>query len=212
MKPPFVIFSMPRSRSFWLSRFLAYGGWECGHDEARHMRQPEDIASWFAQGRVGAVETAGATHWRYLRDRHPEARILTLRRPIDEILDSLARAVGNGFDRLLMRRHLEKAERKLDQIEARTGCTSLTFADLATKAGCQRVFEECLPFKHDYAWWSAINAMNLQDNLSAVLRYYHAYRVQLDRLSNVLARDTVRSINIKMMMRPKMAHSLEVWG
>jgi hypothetical protein len=201
MKPPFVIFSMPRSRSFWLSRFLAYGGWECGHDEARHMRQPEDIASWFAQGRVGAVETAGATHWRYLCDKHPGVRILTMRRPIDEILDSLVRAVGDGFDRVLMRRHLEKAERKLDQIEARTGCTSLTFADLATESGCQRVFEECLPFEHDRAWWSAMEGLNLQVNLLGVLRYYEAHKPQLERLSAILAQSTRSAAFVRSVSR-----------
>jgi hypothetical protein len=200
MKTPFVIFSMPRSRSFWLSRFLAYGGWECGHDEVRHLRQPEDIASWFAQGCVGSVETAGSTHWRYLRDRFPDVRVLTLRRPIDEIIESLARALGNGFDREYMRRHLVRCEQKLDQIEARNRSTSLTYSDLSTEAGCQRVFEECLPFEHDRAWWSAIEGLNLQVNLMGVLRYYEAHKPQLERLSAILAQSTrsaafVRSVS-----------------
>lgn len=34
----FVVFSMPRSRSAWLARFLSYGDWHCGHDEIRHFR------------------------------------------------------------------------------------------------------------------------------------------------------------------------------
>ncbi len=28
---PFVVFGLPRSRTAWLSRFLTYGDWVCGH-------------------------------------------------------------------------------------------------------------------------------------------------------------------------------------
>jgi hypothetical protein len=105
-----------------------------------------------------------------------------------------------------------RCEQKLDQIEARNRSTSLTYSDLSTEAGCQRVFEECLPFKHDQAWWLAMDALNLQTNTTGVLRYYRAYQTQLDRLSNALARDVVRSMNIKMMMRPKAARVLGMWG
>ena len=51
--PPFVVLSLPRSRSYWLSRYLSYGGWHCGHEEIRHARTLSDV-----RGRVGKPLTS----------------------------------------------------------------------------------------------------------------------------------------------------------
>ena len=47
--PPFVVLSLPRSRSYWLSRYLSYGGWHCGHEEIRHARTLSDVRAWLAR-------------------------------------------------------------------------------------------------------------------------------------------------------------------
>src|SRR5580765_488225 len=148
---PFVIFALPRCRTKWLSVFLSYGDWHAGHDEARHCRSLDDVRSWLAQPCTGTVETSCSAFWRLLP---PDVRVVTLRRPVADVVASLHRG-GLSFDEPGMTRFLERAERKLDQIEKRMpGVLALTYADLATEAGCARVFERCLglPREIGRAW------------------------------------------------------------
>ena len=86
---PFVVFALPRSRTFWASRFLSYGGWACGHDEALHVRALDDVRSWFAQPYVGTVETAAAPFWRLLHAVCPQAKVVVIRRPVSDVVTSL---------------------------------------------------------------------------------------------------------------------------
>jgi len=180
---PFVIYALPRSRTYWLSRFLTYGEWTCGHDEIRHLRSLHDARAWFEQARVGTIETAAAPFWRSLREYAPEARIAVVRRPVEDVLESLS-GIGLQFDPAFMRSHLTRLDCKLDQIEARVPeCLSLTFNELQTVAGCVKIFEHCLPYRFDAGWWSHLAPINLQINFAAMLRYYRAYQPQLEKLA-----------------------------
>jgi hypothetical protein len=180
---PFVIYALPRSRTYWLSRFLTYGEWTCGHDEIRHLRSLHDARAWFEQTHVGTIETAAAPFWRSLREYAPEARIAVVRRPVEDVLESLS-GIGLQFDPAFMRSHLTRLDRKLDQIEARVPeCLSLTFNELQTVAGCVKIFEHCLPYRFDSGWWSHLAPINLQINFAAMLRYYRAYQPQLEKLA-----------------------------
>jgi GNAT superfamily N-acetyltransferase len=178
--PPFVVFALPRSRTAWLARFLTYGDWQCGHDEARHCRSLDDAASWLAQPCTGTVETAVAPFWRLLR---PDIRVVTLRRPLPQIVASMRRT-GVAFEDAPMMAILRAVERKLDQIEARLpSVLAVTYDDLATEAGCARVFEHCLGLPHDHTWWTACAPVNIQVNFGHVVRYFIAHRSQLEKLA-----------------------------
>jgi len=79
---------------------------------------------------------------------------------------------------------MRRMDAKLDQIAARLpGALSVPFEDLATEAGCARVFEHCLPYRHDPAWWAAVAPMNIQCDMVAVLRYFAAHGPQLQKLA-----------------------------
>lgn len=182
---PFVVFGMPRCRTYWLSCFLGYRHWHCGHDEVRHWRSLDDIRSWLSQPYTGTVETAAAPFWRLLVQYAPEARIVTVRRPVAEVLDSLRRG-GMLFDPQQMRREMEACQRKLDQIERRLpGVVSITFADLESRDVCARIFEHCLLHQFDAEWWQSVAAQNLQISLPKLHRYYVAHRPQLEKLAKV---------------------------
>jgi len=179
---PFVVFALPRSRSFWLSRFLQYGGWHCGHDEVRHCRSLDDVRSWLSMPFTGTVETAAAPFWRLLR---AGVKVVTLRRPLDEIMASLRRA-GVAFEDAPMLRLLRYLDAKLVQIARRLpGVLTTTFAELATEAGCARVFEHCLPFRHDAARWQAMVPLNLQDSIPHHVRYHAAHAPQIAKLQAI---------------------------
>jgi hypothetical protein len=181
--PPFIVLALPRSRTYWLSRFLSYGDWHCGHDELQHMRSLDDVQTWFTQPNVGSVETAAAPFWRLLRRYQPDIRIVTVRRSIEDVLASVTRAVP-GCDPTAVSRLLWAADRKLDQVETRMqGVLSVRFKDLADEATCAEVFEHCLPYDHDPVWWAAWDAQRVSGNLAAQVRYCRAYLPQLQKLA-----------------------------
>ena len=177
---PFVIFLLPRCRSKWLSLFLQYGPWQCGHEEIRHCRSLDDVASWLAQPFTGTVETAATPFWRMI----PEGvRVVTVRRAVPDVVASFHRA-GLAFDEPTMVRTMERLERKLDQIEYRLpGVLAVRYSDLQEEETCAAVFEHCLGLPHDRAWWAAASPVNLQINLHHLLRYYTAHAPQLEKLA-----------------------------
>jgi len=183
MMTPFVILSLPRSRSCWLSSFLTYGEWQCGHDEIRHCRSLDDVKSWLAQPFTGTAETAAAPFWRLLLHYQPDVRIVTIRRPVDEVISSLVKT-GVQFDTPLLTLKMRQLDRKLDQIEQRVpGVKSFTFDSLKSEATCAELFEHCLPYPHHAARWRRLDALNLQIDLHHMVRYFAAHRPQLDKLA-----------------------------
>ena len=203
----FLIMGLPRSRTAWLSRFLTYGDWFCGHDELRHMRSLQDVRSWLAQPCTGTVETNAAPWWRLAQKYAPDAKIVVVRRPIDEIVDSMRRVSATAD-----RAQICRLDRKLEQIERRIeGVLSVTFADLTREEVCAKVFEHCLPYPHDPAWWAQMDRTNVQIHMPALVRYVEAYRPQLDKLaaqatqqvrSALMSRRTVEPDGITLQTEP----------
>jgi len=183
---PFLVLALPRSRTYWLSRYLSYRDWQCGHDELRHVRSLEDVRSWLAQPNTGTVETSGAAFWRMIPTFAPDARIVTIRRPVVEVLDSMARTELRKFNPVVMRRAMIQLDRKLDQLEYRlAGVLRVDYSELATEAGCAKVFEHCLPYEHDHVWWAQLAPRNLQINLDHLVRYMLAHHPQLAKVCGV---------------------------
>jgi GNAT superfamily N-acetyltransferase len=194
---PFIVFALPRSRTAWLSRFLTYGPYYAGHDEVRHCRSLDDVRAWLGQPCVGSVETAASPFWRLLRALQPDARVVVVRRPVDDVVASLMGTGLGCFDPAVVAPAMHRLDRKLEQIERRVrGVLSVAYADLDDEATCARVFEHCLGLPHDRAWWAAVSAVNIQINLAHCIRYYHAHAPQLKKLAGLAAH------RIRADMRP----------
>jgi hypothetical protein len=147
------------------------------------MRSLEDCTTWFTQPNIGTCETAAMPFWRLLLRYQPDIRIVTVRRPIMDVLASVMRAVPDA-DPLTVERVLRTADRKLDQIEARVpGVLSVQFEDLADEATCARVFEHCLPYPHDHEHWTTWNVQRVSGDLARQIRYAQAYLPQLQKLA-----------------------------
>jgi len=171
---PFIVFALPRSRSAWLARFLTYGEWHCEHEGLMFRDSLADVRTWLNRPRTGTVETAAGPFWKLLERDAPGIRVATLRRPIPAVLTSL-RSAGLRFDRAHMHRVLENAERGLDDIEAALpNVLSMRFADLENEQMCARIFEHCLPYRHDPEWWGRWATRNIQ--------------VEMKRLEKTIAR------------------------
>lgn len=179
----FVVFALPRSRTAWLSHFLSYGGWSCGHDEVRRMRSLDDCRRWFSQPQVGSTETAIAPWWRLLREWHPELRAIVIRRSIDEVLESYRRC-GIPGDLDAHATALSRLDAKLAQISSRwPGTLEVSFDDLRNEAACGAVFEYALGLEHDRTWWNLLARMNIQISLGPLMKYCMTYRAQIDKLA-----------------------------
>lgn len=173
---------LPRSRTAWLAKFLTHGEWVCGHEEARHLRSLDDVKAWFSQEKVGTCETAVAPFWRLLLRQVPDIRIVVVRRPVDEVVESLA---AFGFDRAVMAPLMARLDKKLAQIVRRTGALEVTFDGLNDEATCKAVFEHCLEQPFDRAHWQRLAGENVQCDMQALVRYCAAYRPQMEKLAKV---------------------------
>jgi len=196
MVAPFVVLALPRSRTYWLSRYLSYEPWICGHDELQHMHTLDDISTWFTQPHIGTVETAASPFWRLLPK---DARIAVVRRPVDDVLASLARqgVAGDGVTALVT-----NCDRKLDQIERRVpDVLSVRYDGLAREDVCAALFEHCLGQRHDHKWWRTWRHQNVSGNLAAQVRYAHAYLPRMLKLART-ARQRILADMARRTMPP----------
>lgn len=176
MPPPFVVMTMPRSRSFWLSKFLAPRGWTCGHDSLRYMRNLDDGRRWLAQPWTGTCETGIAPWWRALQRLRPDCAVVVVRRDPREVIESLVR-LGLFPESETLWRQCYRMAAKLDQIALRwPGALVVDYQDLVLEDCCAEVFEHCLGgLEHDPTWWQWHHQTNLQGDVLGILRYLVAY-------------------------------------
>lgn len=149
------------------------------------MRSLDDVRSWISQPHTGTIETAAAGSWRLLPKLAPDTKVLVIRRPVGEVVESMMALPGVQFDREGLVKGLIAFDRKLDQIEARLPCLSVSFADLASEETCRKVFEYCLPYSHDRDHWKALAGVNVQVDMRALVKHVTAFRPQMDKLASV---------------------------
>lgn len=191
---PFVVFALPRSRTFWLSKFLSFGGWHCGHEEIRYARDVGDIKTWLSMPRTGTVETAAAPFWRTLRDLAPDARVVTLRRDRADVIMSMMR-LGIPFDLAQLTSAARRWDAKLDQIEQRwPGALSVRFDDLQREEICASLFEHCTGSIPPPGYWEKVAPLNLQIDMPALMRYMNAYEPQLTKLARAARHRSVANM------------------
>jgi hypothetical protein len=98
----------------------------------------------------------------------PSARVAVIRRPVQEVHDSLAR-FGLGSPMLL--RELSERDAMLDQVSRVQGVRSFSFAGLCSLSSCQELFEFCLGVPFDWEWWEKWASVNVQVDVAARLKY-----------------------------------------
>lgn len=181
--PPFLVMGLPRSRTAWFSKFLTYGPWICGHDQIRYFRSLEDIRSWCMQPFIGSAETIGAQYWRLIPRYLPDGRVLIVRRPVVEVVESILKQGVVGIDRAKLMGNMRRMDAKLDQAEARLpDCITVNFDELNDPEVCRVAFEHCLGLPFNYKWWEYWNAINVQVSFEATMRYIWTHMVQMHRL------------------------------
>ena len=160
----FVIYTAGRSRTAWLSKFLTYGECRCHFEMASHWHSIPEVFRFFSKRGNGTAETAIAPGWRLLDRYIPDHRRVVIRRPIDEIVESLVSAVGgrNSFDIKTLRKTITYHRRCLDQISLLPKTLTFDFVELSREDACATLFEHCLPYKFDREWWLRWSQKNVQ--------------------------------------------------
>ncbi len=159
----FVVLALPRSRTAWLARFLSYGGRRCGHDLAVDCSSVAEFRSKLATDYDGTVETGAIVAWRAIRANLSGARLIALKRPVEEVLESFARA-GYASDVLTAEMHQRAA--MLNQFAAQPGVETVHFRDLSDAGACNRLFERCLDVPWNFHWWESLATRNIQIDIA----------------------------------------------
>lgn len=189
---PFLVLAQPRSRTAWLSHFLTYGNWHCGHEEARHLRTLADAQAWLSMPFTGSAETAVAPHWRTLIKLRPDVKIVTVRRPVEESVASFIKLPGTKWDLDFLKRRIGSIDTKLDQIKARVAdVVEVNFHDLTDEAVCARIFEHCLELPHDSARWQRLAPMNIQCDMRHISSYVQANYKAMQHTAWLAKQDTL---------------------
>jgi hypothetical protein len=196
--PPVCIFTLPRSRSAWLSVFLSFGNWACSHDASVRMRGMDDVQRFFSRPNAITVETGIAPGWRLLARRFPEMRMVVVRRSIEEVIASWSRAFGDiPFDSDKMRRVVVYMDRMLDQIARQPGVRSVAFSDLSDQETCRALFEHCLPYRMPDQHFNALKDRNIQVSFRDIMTYRAAHHAEIDafkRAARAELRQLVRAV------------------
>ena len=178
-RAPFIVYSLPRSRSAWVARFLSYGGRKCGHDLATECATLDEFASHLRSDYAGTAETGAMIGWRAMARRFPGAKVAVVRRPVDEVYASLGK-FGLGGQQLTDM--LVERDAMLDDIARLPGVRSFTFAGLKTIEACSNLFEHCLGVPFDWEWWEGLANVNVQVDVHAQLRFLEANRERIESI------------------------------
>jgi hypothetical protein len=171
---PFIIYTAGRSRTAWLSAFLTYGKCVCHNEIAAGFRDWTEVVDVFSDG-VGSAETAAAPAWRLFKHFVPSAKTVVVQRDVDDIVASFARheiAEIATVDEDKLRKVVSYSNRCLQEISTQPGVLTVQFADLEREAACRQVFEHCLPYEFDRAWWRDLAAQNIQTDALSLVRYF----------------------------------------
>jgi hypothetical protein len=193
----FVIHALGRSRTAWLAKFLTYGDWTCLHEQVIHLRRIEDIAPMFSRPRTGYAETAASFGWPLILDANPDIVQVVVGRDPDEASAAMAASyarAGIGCDAAMMRAIFARGARVLEKISALPGVLTLSYEDLDTEECCRAVFEHCLPYDWDRAWWGHMRRQHVEADLAAMVAYYWAHREGVETFKALCRREMFRTV------------------
>lgn len=209
---PFLICALPRSRTAWLSKFLSYADWTCGHESLITMRSIEDVRASYARPRTGSAETAAAPGWELLRHYVPDLRTVVIRRPVEDVVQSFLKLDLRGlatYPEGPLRAAMTRADRALDRVASQPGVLSVDYAELASEETCRAIWHQCLPYRFDGDWWAHWDAINVQMDVPNHVKYYHANLAAIERFKGLCKTEMWRLARAGLIARKELAHALD---
>ena len=158
---------MPRSRTYWLSRFLTHGSVTCHHELLGNVASFEEYDAALGPD-DGSAETAAILLWRPMLRRFPNARYVIVRRDPIEVDRSLA-AQGVVADVPRLARSLDQAQEGLRHADSMT--VDYRNLDTALPSIWKHCRSDPMPEGRE-----AMRHRNLQCDLAAVLSGFNPQR------------------------------------
>lgn len=139
--PPrnFLIFSLPRARSSWLSVFLSTGFAICLHDYSAYGKSLP--ARLFQCSYIGMASTGAAGEWQHWVEKYPDAPRVVIRRRREVCARSFAEVMN--CDQAACLAGMVDLDARLDEIAALPGTLSVNFEDIDARA--EEIYRHCLP-------------------------------------------------------------------
>lgn len=161
--PPFIVLSLPRSRSAWLAHWLSYPGKLVGHDIAIQSRNVTEFLSHFDFA-DGTCETSAMLGWRLLKHEMPSLKTLVVIRDPQEVLLSLQKkglASHALTDEIMSRWHMLQAIGSAKDVKA------VRFEELNSREIRGMIFEWLLELGFDEDWDARFASTNIQVDFGA---------------------------------------------
>ena len=184
---PFLVFGMPRSRTAWLSHFLAPSPGAVGHDTAIDCKTIGDfISQFYGRDRLaGSCETGAMMAWRIIRHRMPEAKLVVIQRPVSAVAFSLGRC--GLYPGLL---ELEHRKTYLEAISRLDGTKTISFNQLARKDVCEFLYQFCNGEAPAKGRWEYFADFNIQVSMPERLAKLQANAKALAELKGSVMKET----------------------
>jgi len=122
------------------------------------------LKAYREEGMWGSVELSGMIGWQVIRKEMPELKTVVMRRPLQEVYESLA---GLGLQANLST--LAEFNALLDVIASQPGVYSINSSDLDAPIVGKWLFEYLLEIEFDFDWWYKMSQMNIQINMDEVM-------------------------------------------
>ncbi len=200
MTTPFIIYALPRSRTAWLAKFLSYGEWSCYHEQAIYMTCLDDVRALFECPNIGVSETAAAQGRFLIKHIVPDIKEVVVLRPVNEVVDAMMNLDVSEvatYNRILLQKGMEYSDRVLRKIAQDPNVLVVNYSDLNGAETCEKIFEHCLPYKFDMAWWESLKDKNIQADVKSVIRYYHKYRGTIEAFKKQCKSELFRLYRMK---------------
>lgn len=175
--PPFIVLSLPRSRSAWMAHWLSYPGKRVGHDISIECKSVADFLSSYENGMAGTCETGAMIGWRLLKHEIPSLKTLIVLRPVHDVLMSLAtQGVAGPFvtEEVCARMHM------LNAIACASEVQTMQWTDLNDPRLREALFEHLLGIDFDPDWDARFAFTNIQIDFKARLRQLEKNRSSIE--------------------------------
>lgn len=183
-----MVFSLPRSRSTWLSVLLSSPDAPCGHDIGPTLDEPDDFRRRLSGDLIGTCETGAAFAWPLIRAMLPGARFAVIRRDPAEVARSLERFGIYGQQEEMWARAAQ-----LDRIAADPDVLSVGYDELARPEPCAELYRHCLGRDMPPGWWALLDPVNIQVDMPRQLRMLSGRHLQIEALKAMAREDMARA-------------------
>lgn len=175
---PFIVLSLPRSRSAWMAHWLSYPDKLVGHDIAIRAKNVHEFLAHFDFA-DGTCETSAMLGWRLLKHEMPKLKTLVVVRDPQEVLESL-RKKGLASESLTL--EIMSRWHMLQAIGNAKDAKAIKFEDLDSKEIRSQIFEFLLDLDFDEDWDARFASTNIQVDFAARVKQLMQNQNQIARL------------------------------